>query len=106
MVGIVVGSHPVAKHLKAPQGAAVVRVESMADFYHPPGWRVEHVATHFLYELGCKEIILFACTFSDIRGNIEQKMVERIFRHFSVPVYQTLFGTPVKLPVLPITEFV
>lgn len=97
----------------------IIGAGKMARFYRPSQHRDElYVANYIskqqpelylatvLVERGCKEIILFACLFDAVCGKLHARSLERAFRELPAPVYQTLIGTPVNLPVIGIKEFI
>lgn len=93
--GVVIGPHPLAKYYRQCQSRATLVAEA--------GGEAE--AARLLEAMGCTEVILFACPFSHIKDEVSQMRVRNIFMEMEIPVYQTLYATPIRLPVVDIQEF-
>lgn len=93
--GVVIGPHPLAKYYKPCQNRATLVAEE--------GGEAE--AARLLEAMGCTEIILFACPFKHVKDDVSQFRIRHIFMEMETPVYQTLYGTPIRLPVVDIQEF-
>lgn len=96
-VGIVLGRHPSKRFFKAPVGAVVVDAEKLSSVCP------ELTAAQMLEQFGCKEIILFACVFHNM---CYSEHVETHFRRITVPVYQTIVGSGVNLPLKELKDYI
>ena len=97
--GVIIGTSPIARYYRPNHDRIHLHVPVDA-----PDELYPHVAAE-LISMGCDEIILFACTFSNTCDKLQSKLIERCFRELPVPVYQTLYGTPIRLPVVSLQEF-